>query len=180
MRWRVIRAILLGCAAFLLAFGAVLVVGAHQRAALSAPVTVPSQLTDHPAPGWVLTGTQGQTITLSSFSGGPLLINFWATWCHPCKQELPLLQRYAAHARSARVVGIDELEGISLVAPFVHDAGISYPIALDKDGSVGRSYGVAGLPTTIAIDRHGIVRAVHLGQLTENDLITLARLATSS
>lgn len=155
-----------------------MVIASHGSTQIQAPIIEPSTLTNHLAPPWQLLTTSRQVLTLRDFQGKPTLLNFWATWCTPCKQEIPLLERYATAHRQVAVVGIDELEQGAIVMPFLRQLGVTYPVVLDGDGSVGRAYGVAGLPTTVVISSTGIVRAVHLGSLTERDLRVLTRLAT--
>lgn len=123
-------------------------------------------LVGKPAPDFTFTSLDGHALSLTGFRGKPLLLNFWATWCVPCRQELPALQRFAndQHGQWA-VLGVDELETADAVATFARSLGVSYPLAIDSDGSVGQRYRVQGLPTSFLIDAQGMVRQTQLGPL---------------
>lgn len=135
-------------------------------------------LIGQPAPAFAVKDLEGQSITLAAFRGKPLLLNFWATWCIPCRKELPALQRFATeqHGRWA-VLGIDELESAAAIGAFAHPLGVTYPLAVDGDGSVGQRYRVQGMPTSFAIDAQGIVRQTQLGAL---DAATLQKWRTGT
>lgn len=118
------------------------------------------------APPFTIPGLSGSTVNLAIFRGKPLLLNFWATWCVPCRKELPALQRFAADQGGRwAVLGVDELEKPSDVSAFAHSLGVAYPLAVDRDGSIAQRYRVQGLPTSFLIDAQGIVRQTHLGAL---------------
>lgn len=123
-------------------------------------------LIGQPAPPFAAPGISGESITLASFRGKPLLLNFWATWCVPCRQELPALQRFATEQGGRwAVLGLDELEKAADVGSFAHGLGVTYPLAIDADGSIGQRFRVQGLPTSFLIDAQGIIRQTHLGAL---------------
>lgn len=118
------------------------------------------------APTFTVGGLSGGDASLSAFLGKPLLLNFWATWCIPCRQELPTLQRFAAdQGGRMAVLGLDELENASDVGAFARSLDVRYPLALDHDGSIAQRFRVQGLPTSFLIDAQGIVRQTHLGAL---------------
>ena len=134
-------------------------------------------LIGQPAPEFTASDLAKGKISLADFRGKPLLLNFWATWCVPCRQELPTLQRFAGDQRGhMAVLGLDELEGASDVGAFTHALDVSYPLALDSDGSIAQRFRVQGLPTSFLIDAQGIVRQTHLGAL---DASTLRSWATT-
>jgi thiol-disulfide isomerase/thioredoxin len=119
-----------------------------------------------PATDFSLPALGGDTIRLAELKGQVVLLNFWATWCPPCRAEMPSMERaYQAYrAQGFRVVAIDYREGPELVEPFVKGLGLTFPIALDRDGSVTDSkYPTGGLPTTYLIDRQGRAVARRLG-----------------
>jgi protein SCO1/2 len=126
---------------------------------------LPAPQVGHPAPGFVLPGLDGGSVRLSSLHGKVVLLNFWATWCHPCRTEAPRLagwyQRLRRHGLV--VLGVDQQEGQSTVASFVRRYRLPYPIVLDGDGEAGAAYDVPGLPKSFLIDRQGIVRQVVFG-----------------
>jgi cytochrome c biogenesis protein CcmG/thiol:disulfide interchange protein DsbE len=135
-----------------------------------------SPLLGKPAPALDVAGFDGAPVSLAALRGKPALLNFWATWCGPCKEELPLLQRFAdaQHGRWT-VLGVDELESASDVRAFAQSLHVAYPLALDRDGAAGQRYRVGGLPSTFILDAQGIVRAVHLGPLTADLLAGYAK-----
>jgi cytochrome c biogenesis protein CcmG, thiol:disulfide interchange protein DsbE len=111
----------------------------------------------------------GSQQSLSDLQGTPVVLNFWATWCPPCKEEMPLLERYAQEYSGEFVLlGIDYAEEEAVVQRFVDEMGITFPILLDEDGAVSDLYFVRNYPTTFFIDAEGIVRAQHLGMLRED------------
>jgi cytochrome oxidase Cu insertion factor (SCO1/SenC/PrrC family) len=132
-----------------------------------AQVNIPAPQAGHPAPALRLPGLRGGTISLRSLRGKVVVLNFWATWCPPCKSEMPLLQRWYRSVQNKGVVvlGVDQQEGRKDVASFVRQVRVTYPIALDTGGVASAQFDVAGLPTTLVIDRQGIVRAFKPGIL---------------
>lgn len=109
-----------------------------------------------PAPDFRLTTLDGQTVTLSDLQGRWVLINFWATWCSPCREELPYLQTLAAtHADQLTILGINMRESETAIEPFVAELGLTFPILLQPDDNTLLNYGVRGLPLTFLIDPEG-------------------------
>jgi peroxiredoxin len=117
------------------------------------------------APDFTLTGLDGQTHTLSAYRGHVVMINFWATWCIPCRAEMPELEQAYRKRQAEGVVflGLDWREGRDTVQPFIDDRQVSYPILLDSDGRAYTAYQVAALPQTFVIDRQGRVAVVQIG-----------------
>lgn len=120
------------------------------------------------APDFALATTAGQTLKLSDLRGRPVAVNFWATWCPACRQELPALE--AAYEKfgpqGVAVLGIDLREDAETVKTFAGQFGLSFPLLLDGDGLLSGEYRVLGIPTTVFIDTAGVVRARHVGPLT--------------
>ena len=121
------------------------------------------------APDFALKTADGKVIRLSDFRGKTIVLNFWATWCGPCREELPDLEQ-AYRSRQARadlvVLGVDFQETASQVRSFMHDTGVTYPVVIDADGTVTGGYGLPGLPGTFFIDRDGVIRKQALGPVT--------------
>ncbi len=117
------------------------------------------------APDFTLDGLDGQPISLRDLRGQAIVLNFWATWCPPCREEMPALERvYQARRQDGVVVlGVNQMEAKAQVQRFLDERGITFPIALDTDGEVGRAYRVRALPTTYFIDRHGVIRDMVIG-----------------
>jgi len=134
-----------------------------------------SPLDGHPAPDFtlaVLSTHPGPPIHLESFKGRPVMLNFWASWCDPCKHEAPLLEATWQHVRGQGVVfiGIDFEDRQSDGLSFLQSYGITYPNVVDASGSVAINYGVTGVPETVFIDRHGVFVHKVIGELTEQTL----------
>ncbi|TVQ41255.1 MAG: TlpA family protein disulfide reductase [Spirochaetaceae bacterium] len=103
--------------------------------------------------------------SLADYRGQVVFLNFWATWCPPCIEEMPSMQRLADELRDHGlvVVAVNVQEDRSTVEPFVDDLELTFEILLDRRGRTGQSYGVRGLPTTVLLDREGHVMATKLG-----------------
>jgi cytochrome c biogenesis protein CcmG/thiol:disulfide interchange protein DsbE len=125
------------------------------------------------APPFTLTTADGKTISTTSLHGKPVYLNFFATWCGPCRVETPsivsLSKKYAA--RGLRVVGVDVGENAGKAQGFVHDFGVPYALAIDPDSSTRATYG-GGLyfPLHVFIDAKGIVRLYHPGEMSASDI----------
>jgi cytochrome c biogenesis protein CcmG/thiol:disulfide interchange protein DsbE len=124
------------------------------------------------APDFTLKDANGRTVTLSEYKGKVVLLNFWATWCGPCKIEIPWFmdfeQQYKDRGFAVLGVSMDE-EGWEAVKPYVEEKRINYRVALGND-SVGDLYGgIESLPTTFVIDRDGRVAAAHKGLISKSD-----------
>lgn len=158
---RVVPIAFLVCAAVPFALGATPSVAGDGRAALAAP-----------APKFLLETPAGDALTLRDFAGTPLVLNVFASWCPPCRHELPLLAASARRlAPRVRFLGVDEQEATEIATAFAKRMQLPYAIALDH-GQFAASYGAVSLPVTIFIDRRGIVRAIQHGAI---DAPTLAR-----
>ncbi|HEY4688430.1 MAG TPA: TlpA disulfide reductase family protein [Anaerolineae bacterium] len=127
-----------------------------------------------PAPGFTLKTLDGGTRSLSDYTGRPVLINFWASWCEPCRVEMPdIVEAYRAHrAAGLEVLAINntQLDAIDDVKAFVAEFEMPFPALLDENGEVASAYSLIGLPTSVFIDAGGIVRAVHIGPITAEDI----------
>jgi thiol-disulfide isomerase/thioredoxin len=117
---------------------------------------------------------QGKVIVLNfwaTWCGPCIVLNFWATWCGPCKDEMPFFQEiYERYGSEIAVLAVNNQETVDKVSPFVEELGLTYEILMDNDGSVATQYQVIGFPTTYFIDPNGIIKFLHVGVLTEEQL----------
>lgn len=120
-----------------------------------------------PAPEFSLPRLDGGQIRLSDLRGRPVLVNFWASWCAPCRSEMPALDRIAREYQPSGlvVVGVNQLEDPATVEQFVQEFGLSFPIALDRDGTVSRDWRVYGIPQTYLVGPDGVIRKAWVGPL---------------
>ncbi len=159
----------------------VLVVVAALEAKSSGSSSTPDPLvgrTDKPAPAFALPSLTNSpaTISLASLRGRPLVINFWASWCVPCRTEMPLLEK-AFRAEHGRVqfLGIDSNDTPGAARAFLKQIGVTYPAVSDGGGSVAIRYGLFGLPTTVFISASGAIVGRSIGELHPNSLPTALR-----
>lgn len=123
------------------------------------------------APDFQLLSPDGEQLQLSSFKGKVVLINFWATWCVPCREEMPLLQSFAdQYSGELVVLGINYDEEARDIQEFIDSLDLTFPILLDHDGKVTSLYRIRGFPSSIFIDKSGILRYQHVGLLSEKQL----------
>lgn len=123
------------------------------------------------APGFTLKTLEGGELSLAQLRGDPVLINFWATWCPPCRLEMPdLVRAYETHRGEGLVVlgvNLTYLDTLSEVQAFVKEFRVTFPVLLDEDGSVTEdAYGLLGLPMSIFVDRGGVIRRIQIGVMT--------------
>ena len=122
----------------------------------------------YPAPDFTLLTPDGEALSLSDLRGQPVVLNFWATWCPPCRQEIPALERvYRDLEGEVVVLGIDVQESRATVASFVEAYGMTYPVVLDAEAEVARTYRVRAFPTTYFVDSRGVITRVFTGPLNE-------------
>lgn len=119
-----------------------------------------------PAPDFTLQTPDGETIKLSDLRGKPVMINFWATWCGPCKIEMPLfIDAYNKNKDNLVILGVDVQEQPAQVKAFAEQMGLTFPLVIDPTGEVSTIYQVRGLPTTIFVNAEGVVEAAHRGAI---------------
>lgn len=124
-----------------------------------------SGLTGQPAPDFVLKSASGENLRLSEYRGDVVMINFWATWCGPCRQEMPLLDELFTRYRRVgfNLLGINIDDDSRRAMKMIKDLGVSFPVLFDETKAVSKLYAVEAMPVTILVDREGIVRHIHHG-----------------
>ncbi|HEX9346826.1 MAG TPA: TlpA disulfide reductase family protein [Gemmatimonadales bacterium] len=133
-----------------------------------------AQVLDSVAPDFALETLAGDTVTLSHLRGHPVVLNFWATWCKPCRGEMSdIIAAYDAnHAARLEVLAINltDQERMRDVRSFVRELQLPFPVLLDHKGKVRKSYGLRGVPTSVFIDTLGVVRLVNIGPITRENV----------
>ncbi len=121
-----------------------------------------------PAPDFALPDPSGRVVKLSDLRGQVVWVNFWATWCVPCKRELPDIQRLydEKHDQGLEVLEVNWQEDGATASDFFEAHGLTLPILLDRNGQVFRQYKLQGLPDSFFIDRNGSIVAIYYGQLS--------------
>jgi peroxiredoxin len=129
-------------------------------ASTQAPVRVGA-----PAPDFALKSAAGPNLRLSEHRGQVVMINFWATWCGPCRQEMPKLEEiFSRYERAGfTLLGVNIDEDSARALRLAADLGVTFPLLLDHEQSVSRLYDVQAMPMTVLVDREGQVRSVHYG-----------------
>lgn len=132
-------------------------------------LSIPSAMAAEPAktaPAWELKDVSGKTIKSSDFAGKVVVLDFWATWCPPCREEIPgfveLQKQYADKGLAIIGVSLDQ-GGPSVVKDFIKENHINYPIVMGDDAIVSAYGGIEGIPTTFIIDRDGNIAGQHVG-----------------
>ncbi len=121
---------------------------------------------------FTLRDLEGNQVSLSDFRGQVVMLNFWASWCGPCRIEIPhMIELYnEKHHQGFEIVAVNLREDGDRVEEFVQELGMPFPVLLDKGGRIGAAYYVRGIPTSIFIDEEGVIRHVHMGTLTKSAL----------
>jgi peroxiredoxin len=118
-----------------------------------------------PAPAFQLNSNGGKPISLASLKGQVVLVNFWATWCGPCRKEMPILEQLNKQygRRGVTLIGVNVEPDASAVTDWLRSTPVSFPILFDVEGKVSSLYQVEGMPNTVILDRKGTVRYIHRG-----------------
>jgi len=124
------------------------------------------------APDFTLQNTNGETVTLSALRGGPVMVNFWATWCVPCGEEMPYMQQmYDTYSPKGLVfLSIDLAESADKVLSYLTERSLTFRVLLDSKQEVAvDKYGVQGVPTTILVDKNGVIQKIQVGSFISRE-----------
>lgn len=134
-------------------------------------------LVGKPAPDFTLTTLDGKPVKLSDQKGSVVVLDFWATWCPPCRAEMPGIQAvYDTYKDQGMIVlAVNAQEDQDTIQSFVMETGFTFPILPDPYGQAIRAYGVRSFPATFVIDREGRIDTIHQGQITPDELETMVR-----
>ncbi|MDE2221318.1 MAG: TlpA family protein disulfide reductase [Gammaproteobacteria bacterium] len=118
-----------------------------------------------PAPDFQLGSNDGKQVSLDSFKGKVVLVNFWASWCGPCRKEMPILEQLNReyHNRGVALLGVNVEPDSAAASDWLKATPVSFPILFDVDSKVSKLYQVEGMPNTVILDRKGNVRYIHRG-----------------
>ena len=118
-----------------------------------------------PAPEFSLDSRAGTRISLAQYKGQVVMLNFWASWCGPCRQEMPLLENIYKkyHKLGFTLIGVNVEPDSKAAEGFLEQTPVSFPVIYDKDSTLSRAYDVQGMPSTVIIDRKGKIRVLHRG-----------------
>ncbi len=139
--------------------------GAALAACLLALSPVSAEVTRAPAPDFTLKSRSGENLRLSEFRGEVVMINFWASWCAPCRQEMPLLEELYTRYRPLgfTILAVNVEEDPAKAKAMLKEIPVSFPVLFDTQSKVSRLYNVAAMPSTVLVDRDGNIRHLHLG-----------------
>lgn len=140
-------------------------VGALGLAGLLLSGTALADISQGPAPDFTLKSSDGENLKLSEFRGEVVMINFWASWCGPCRQEMPLLDELYSQYQPLgfTILGVNVEEDSSKAKKLLKDIPVDFPVLFDNKSEVSKLYNVVAMPSTVLVDRDGNVRYLHQG-----------------
>ena len=145
--------------------------GASASTGTPAPRPAEAPAVGYPAPDFTALTLDGGTLRLRDLRGRPVLLNFWATWCEPCRVEMPALQRvHEAYGDRVAIVGVNLQEPADVVRTFVEGYGYTWTFVLDPDFSIADRYRIRPIPTSVFIDADGVIRHIEYGALSESTI----------
>jgi thiol-disulfide isomerase/thioredoxin len=155
-------------------------VGLLAVSSLMLATTVATAAGDPPAPTFTLPARGGTTVDLSQFKGQVVMINFWASWCGPCRQEMPLLESMYKKYKPLgfTLLGVNVEPEQKDAESFLRQTPVSFPVLFDAKSKVSGLYNVQGMPTTIFIDRKGNVRMIHQSYKPGDENVYLDQIRT--
>lgn len=137
------------------------------------PGTGQAPVIGKPAPEFQLESLDGQSVSLSSFEGQPVLINLWQVRCPPCRSEMPYMQQIYDewHSRGLVLLTINIGESSAIIEEFMQSQGLSLPVLLDREGKVAQKYNIQFIPTTFLVDKDGIIQEKIIGAFQSKEQI---------
>ena len=132
---------------------------------------IPAEV-NYAAPSLTLTDVSGKTVALTDYRGCVVLVNLWATWCPPCREEMPTLLAFYEEYKSEGfvLIAVNQGETVDLVEPFIFEYGLTFPVWLDEGSETGRVFNTMNLPSSYVIDREGRVRLMWIGGISAKNL----------
>jgi peroxiredoxin len=135
----------------------------------SSPDRLPTM--NAPAPNFELKNISDEVVSFDEYRGKPVLLNFWATWCAPCRIEMPVFQdSFDEYGGDLSVIAINNAESKEDVQDFVDEFGLTFDFLLDPDAEIQEIYQINGYPTTFIIDSDGVIRVRHIGLISDDQL----------
>lgn len=128
------------------------------------------------APDFALQTLAGKTVHLSDFRGKPVIVNFWTTWCPPCKREIPDIEKFYKDYHSEvglLAVHLTSQDTVENAKSFIGDHRLTFPVVLDKEQKVLNEYHIQTIPTSYIIDRHGVIRKKVIGPMTYKQMVEI-------
>ncbi|MCM3756834.1 thiol-disulfide oxidoreductase ResA [Sporosarcina aquimarina] len=128
------------------------------------------------APNFELQDMNGKKVKLSDYEGQGVFLNFWGTWCPPCKKEMPYIEKHSKEFtnKGVQVLSVNIGESEFKVNTFINQYGLTFPVLIDKNKSVSRnSYNVVPLPTTMLIDKNGVIKQIVTREMSEAEIVSL-------
>ncbi|MGQ4666802.1 thiol-disulfide oxidoreductase ResA [Metabacillus halosaccharovorans] len=124
------------------------------------------------APDFVLEDMSGNKVQLSDFKGKGVFLNFWGTWCKPCEEEMPYMERQYSHYKNlgVEILAVNIAESDVAIEAFIKKHDLTFTILKDKDRAVTEAYDITPIPTTFLIDKNGKIEKVITGSMTERDV----------
>jgi thiol-disulfide isomerase/thioredoxin len=156
----------------LLATGAMFLMLLKERDASTQDFSAVPAEVNFPAPELNLVDLSGKQVSLNDYRGNVVLVNLWATWCPPCREEMPTLQKFYEKYREDGfvLIAIDQEEPLELVQSFVNEFSLTFPVWLDEEYEAERKFNTMNLPSSYVIDRSGVVRLMWIGGISKKNL----------
>lgn len=146
--------------------------GLSESVNLTASASGPAPRVGEPAPDFEVQGLDGESIRLSDFRGRPVWINFWATWCPPCRAETPDIQEVYEERQSEGlvIIALSIGEDADTVRGYVERTGTTFTMGLDRDTAVSANYRIVGIPTHFFVDRNGVLQDYRIGSMSKKTM----------